>query len=839
MPSWRAIVSAVLFVIAAPAAGEGFESWKIDEVYSNADGSRQFVVLKEAQGANGMNRLAGRSLTASHGGVVKTFTFGRDLPDTATAGKRVLIATHGVAATGLVTPDYVMPDRFVATDGGRIDFANVDLFAYGPLPVDGVNAQFAGRANAANVATNYAGRSVSLPAGAITVVEFYNQALDHYFVSPLAPDIDSLDTGRFEGWSRTGLAYSAFPTLAAGGAGVNPVCRYFIPPQHGNSHFFSASPAECAVVLEWIGTVPSFSGYILETPNAYYIALPNTTTGACPVGTVPVYRLWNQRFDSNHRFTTDPVVKAQMVARGYFAEGYGPDAVSMCAGSAGQPDPQFRASAVSAFAPGCDSVAATGTLFQDAEVEPMLAVDPTNPSNLIGVWQQDRWSDGGSHGLMTGYSSDGGRTWARTAATFSRCAGGNAGNGGDYERASDPWVTFAPDGTAYQISLSFSGVEGRPGSVSAILVSRSGDRGRTWSVPATLIRDGPEAFNDKESITADPTDAHYVYAAWDRLAGDRGPTWFARTTDAGATWETARPIFDPGADKQTLNNQIVVLPGGTLVNFFTLFGPAPSLAIIRSTDKGVTWSAPIVIAQVQALGVRDPENLTDVRDSATLGSIAVSRSGTLVAAWQDARFSGGIHDGIALARSADGGLNWSAPVRVNHDPAVPAFSPTVAVRDDGTIGVTYYDFRNNTADPSTLPTDLWLAQSADGATWRESHVAGPFDLSLAPDARGLFLGDYHALTGIGTTFVPFYVRTGDGNPGNRTDVFAGLVKPTGTAAKAGGASAAVPEALTLAQTAPAWTPTADQVLRLQATARRVRAARLPGPGGERAPADAQ
>ena len=150
---------------------------------------------------------------------------------------------------------------------------------------------------------------------------------------------------------------------------------------------------------------------------------------------------------------------------------------------------------------------ATGTLFENAEVEPMVAVNPTQPVNLIGVWQQDRWSNGGARGLLTGYSFDGGRTWARTAATFSRCAGGNAANGGDYERASDPWVTFAPDGTAYQISLSFSGQDSQPGSSSAILVSRSTDGGRTWSVPVTLIRDGSAAFNDKESITADPTDA--------------------------------------------------------------------------------------------------------------------------------------------------------------------------------------------------------------------------------------------------------------------------------------------------------------------------------------------
>ena len=53
----------------------------------------------------------------------------------------------------------------------------------------------------------------------------------------------------------------------------------------------------------------------------------------------------------------------------------------------------------------------------------------------------------------------------------------------------------------------------------------------------TLIRDQDGPFNDKESMIADPTDARYAYAIWDRLDGNLGPTVFTRTTDSGATWE--------------------------------------------------------------------------------------------------------------------------------------------------------------------------------------------------------------------------------------------------------------------------------------------------------------
>jgi len=303
-----------------------------------------------------------------------------------------------------------------------------------------------------------------------------------------------------------------------------------------------------------------------------------------------------------------------------------------------------------------------------------------------------------------------------------------------------------------------------------------------------LIRDGASAFNDKDTITADPNDARFVYAVWDRLEGALGPTLFSRTTDSGRTWEAARVIYDPGPSRQTLNNQVVVLPDGTLVCAFTTFVLAgqnvvsTTLMAIRSTDKGVTWSAPVVISSVQSRGARDPESGAAIRDGATLGSIAAGRNGQIAIAWQDARFSGGQRDGIALSRSLDGGLTWTAPVQVNRVPAVQAFLPAVHIRNDGTIGVSYFDFRSNTPDPSIL-TDYWLVQTTDGVTWRESRIAATFDYATAPNARGLFLGDYMGLVSSGTTFIPVYATT-TGDLMNRTDVFATLQSTVGASAAA-------------------------------------------------------
>jgi hypothetical protein len=467
--------------------------------------------------------------------------------------------------------------------------------------------------------------------------------------------------------------------------------------------------------------------------------------------------------------------------------------VAACGGGGGSnsdagpqlPDPQFRVTGATPFAAGCDGVPAVGTLYTSTEVEPMISVNPRNPNNLVGVWQQDRWSNGGARGLVSGASLDGGRTWMQSMAAFSHCTGGIAANGGDYARASDPWVSFAPDGSVYQVSLSFNGGVLAAGSSSAILVSRSTDGGMTWANPTTVIRDGAAFFNDKDSITADPTDGRLVYAVWDRLDSQtHAPSYFSRTTDSGVSWETARAIYDPGPLAQTINNQIVVLPNGTLVNFFTQFNTAPNspvpvtLSIVRSPDKGVTWSAPIVISPVQSVGTRDPETGSFIRDGSTLGSIAVGPQGELVAVWQDARFSNGLRDGVAFSRSQDGGLTWSPATRINRDAAVPAFLPAVTIRSDGTYGVSYYDFRSNTAATSTLLTDYWLARSADGFTWVESRISGPFDLAIAPVAEGLFLGDYQGLTSVGATFVPFYAQTNAGLA-DRTDIFATLATSPG------------------------------------------------------------
>jgi hypothetical protein len=165
------------------------------------------------------------------------------------------------------------------------------------------------------------------PVAIVIVDEFYNTGLDHYFITANPAEKMDLDTGVHPGWMRTGQSFKAYAAGSSASGSINPVCRYYGNPSAGlDSHFYSASAREC---FEVHAKFPAAWGY--ESDNVFQIALPDDTTGECPASTVPVYRVWNNRADSNHRYTASLATRDAMVAMGYVKEGYGPNFVIMCA----------------------------------------------------------------------------------------------------------------------------------------------------------------------------------------------------------------------------------------------------------------------------------------------------------------------------------------------------------------------------------------------------------------------------------------------------------------------------------------------------------------------------
>ena len=155
----------------------------------------------------------------------------------------------------------------------------------------------------------------------LPVVEFYNASLDHYFITWVPDEITKLDAGTVnKGWTRTG---QSFKTYTAAQTGTSPVCRFYIPPALGDSHFFGRGTAECDATGQ---KNPSF---VLESPDFMQMFLP--TAGACPINTTQVYRVFSNRPDANHRYMIDKAIRGQMAAKGWLVEGDGPDLVVMCA----------------------------------------------------------------------------------------------------------------------------------------------------------------------------------------------------------------------------------------------------------------------------------------------------------------------------------------------------------------------------------------------------------------------------------------------------------------------------------------------------------------------------
>jgi hypothetical protein len=132
---------------------------------------------------------------------------------------------------------------------------------------------------------------------------------------------------------------------------------------------------------------------------------------------------------------------------------------------------------------------------------------------------------------------------------------------------------------------------------------------------------------------------------------------------------------------------------------------------------------------------------------------------------------------IAFARSRDGGRNWTT----GRLPGVTAyaFEPAIAVDGRGTVGVTWYDLRNDRRGDAALTADVWFAHSHNrGASWQQRHVAGPTDLRSAPLPGHNYVGEYQGLARLGRHgFAAAFTLASPQAQDGPTDIFYASLRP--------------------------------------------------------------
>jgi hypothetical protein len=424
----------------------------------------------------------------------------------------------------------------------------------------------------------------------------------------------------------------------------------------------------------------------------------------------------------------------------------------------------------SPFAAGCPGALHDETNITGHELETAIIVNPANPRNIIAAWKQDVGPDSTRSDLVAS-SLDGGRTWTRTTIPgLSVCTGGTADAG------SDPWVSAGGDGTVYFGGLAADLSTAPP--TTAVVASHSGDGGRTWPSVATVAP--PLQGNETDAITGSPTLDGHAYMVWANFTQELPRTntlEFSRTTDSGATWSPPVLVDQPGPFAWDLAPRLLVLPNGTLLTLFVRIDLELGFGAhyaARSLDEGRTWLPPVQVGpQLPLLEFFDPET-GEQFPQAHFPSAAVAPDGTAYLAFE--ANSSATSGGIGVAKSRDGGLTWSSSML----PGVSAyaFEPAIAVDKRGTVGVIWYDLRNDRPGDAALTADVWFAHSHNrGTSWRQTHVAGPTDLRTAPLPQHNYVGEYQGLAGLRRGFAAAFTLPAPQAKDGPTDIFFARIRP--------------------------------------------------------------
>src|SRR3990172_2056281 len=371
------------------------------------------------------------------------------------------------------------------------------------------------------------------------------------------------------------------------------------------------------------------------------------------------------------------------------------------------------------------------TSNQQAEVP--LVISRNTPTFMFGSSNRTSGSNINSGSYIT---TDGGATWF--GQDF-------INNGNTNNQRGDPGPAIGKDNrlifTHLSSNTNFGGVTG-------MAAEYSTNFGMNFS-PSFQVHLG--SFDDKNLACGDdvPTSPYYgnFYMAFCNYSA--GTSYVARTTDGGVTWQA--PVSWAPSGGLAQGDDIVTRPNGDVITCYALRSGLPEVGvgIGRSTDGGVSFT-PIQPAYAVS-GTRSTSfNGWGIRTNG-FPRIACDKSGGARNGWlyvvtDEWNFApAGTDADVVLHRSTDGGLTWSAGVRVNQDAlnnGKVQFFPCVCVDENGGVNVAYYDNRNFPSFGDSC--SVYISRSTDGGTtWVDAEVADHhFRPKPTPGLGGGYMGDY-------------------------------------------------------------------------------------------------
>lgn len=376
--------------------------------------------------------------------------------------------------------------------------------------------------------------------------------------------------------------------------------------------------------------------------------------------------------------------------------------------------------------------------------EPSIAINPANPQQLVGAFQN----------TAVAYSRDAGQTWTLAQGAAPP----------DYRVSGDVSVVYDNQGQAFLCYIAFDklGTENywaHNATRNGIFVRRSLDGGQTWEKDAATVIAHPSdpgiPFEDKPYIVADTTHSKYagnLYVGWTEFTLEKTVMLFSRSTDRGMSWSKPVEISTREGLPRDDNGAVegftgAVASDGTL---YVTWCDISGIVMAVSKDGGRTFSASRTIIKAGP-SYFDP---TSVGRGNGFPQIAIDpRNNQLFATWAD--FTNGDID-VFSSTSKDRGKHWSAPVRVNDDPlhnGHDQFFQWMSVDPvDGSENVIFCDRR---ADPGNRSYYMTLARSTDGGQTFKNYA-----WSTQPsDPKDVFMGDYMGIAAYGGRVYGIWDRT--------------------------------------------------------------------------------